>query len=87
MTLIEAEAAGVPVFICDPDMREVVPEDSFVISKNENSDEMAKSLNDLLKHPERIEKMSKIMLEHRDEVLISHRIKALEKIFNGIIKK
>ena len=31
--------------------------------------------------------MSKIMLNHRDEILISHRIKTLEKIFNDIIKK
>ena len=87
MTLIEAEAHGVPVFFCDPDMKEVVPAGSYVISTNENSDEMAKALNDLLKHPERIEKMSKVMMEHREEVLISKRIKTLEKIFNEVIKK
>ena len=87
MTLIEAEAAGVPVFFCDPDMEEVVPPDSFIMSKNEYPEEMAKALNFIFKHPEKIAEMSKIMLEHRDEVLISRRIKALEKIFNGIIKK
>ncbi len=87
MTLIEAEAAGVPVFFCDPDMEEIIPPDSFIISKNEYPEEMAKALNFIFKHPEKIAEMSKIMLEHRDEVLISRRIKALEKIFNGIIKK
>ena len=87
MTLIEAEAAGVPVFFCDPDMQEVVPLGSFVMSKNESPEEMARALNSVFKHPERIEQMSRIMLEHREEVLISHRIKTLEKIFNGIIKK
>lgn len=86
MILIEAEVHGVPVFFCDPDMREVVPADSYVISTNENPDEMAKALDDLLKHPNRIAKMSQVMLNHRDEVLISKRIKKLEKIFNGIIK-
>lgn len=86
MTLIEAEAHGVPVFFCDPDMKEVVPSGSYVISTNENSDEMAKALDSLLKHPDRIAKMSQVMLKHRDEVLISNRIKQLEKIFNGIIK-
>ena len=87
MTLIEAEAAGVPVFFCDPDMEEVVPPDSFIISKNESPEEMAVALNSIFKNPERIEQMSRVMLEHREEVLISHRIKILEKIFNGIIKK
>lgn len=87
MTLIEAEAAGIPVFFCDPDMEEVVPPDSFIISKNESPQEMAKALNKIFKHPEMIEQMSKVMLENRHDVLISHRIKALEKIFNGIIKK
>ena len=87
MTLIEAEAAGVPVFFCDPDMEEVVPPNSFIISKNESPQEMAKTLNRVFKHPEMIEQMSKVMLENRHNVLISHRIKALEKIFNGIIKK
>ena len=86
-TLIEAEAAGVPVFFCDPDMKEIVPEGSFIISKNENSKEMAKSLNHLLNHPEKIAEMSQKMLESRAEVLASRRIKSLEKIFNGIIKK
>ena len=87
MTLIEAEAYGTPVFFCDPDMQEVVPKDSFILSASESSEDMAKALNDLLKHPEKIEQMSKIMLEHRDEVLISRRIKILEKAFSDIIKK
>lgn len=87
MTLIEAEAFGVPVFFCDPDMTEVVPKNSFIKSKNASSEEMTNTLNDLLNHPEKIAEMSKIMLEHRDEILISHRIKTLEKIFSDIIKK
>ena len=86
MTLIEAEAHGVPAFICDPDMQEVIPADSYIISKNENPDEMAATLHDLLMHPARIRQMSEVMLAHRSEVLISHRIKTLEKLFNGIIK-
>lgn len=87
MTLIEAESYGVPVFFCDPDMQEIVPPGSFVMSANPSPSAMADALNDLLDHPERIEKMSQIMLKHRDEVLISHRIKSLEKIFRDIIKK
>ena len=56
------------------------------MSKNETSAAMSDALNDLLSHPERIEQMSKVMLAHREEVLISHRVKLLEKYFSDIIK-
>lgn len=85
-TLIEAEAHGVPVFFCDPDMREVVPAGSFIMSKNETPEAMAEALNDLLQHPEKIAQMSRVMLENRSDILISRRIKLLEQIFNDIIK-
>ena len=81
MTLIEAEAYGVPVFFCDSDMKEIVPPGSYILSKDESPAEMAATLNNLLEHPEKIRKMSEIMLKHREEVLISTRIKILEKIF------
>ena len=85
-TLVEDEAVGLPVFICDPDMEEVVPPKSFLISKNESPEKMADTLNSLFDYPEKIAKMSEAMLKNHDEVLISKRIKLLEKIFNGIIK-
>ena len=84
MTLIEAEAYGVPVFFCDPDMKEVVPNGSFVMSKDKSPTAMAAVLNNLLAHPEKIEQMSKVMLSHRREILISHRIKLLERMFQDI---
>ena len=84
MTLIEAEAFGVPVFFCDPDMQEVVPKNSFIMSVNETPEKMAEALNNLLQHPEKIEQMSKIMIKNREDVLMSKRIKILEKIFKEI---
>lgn len=83
MTLIEAEAYGVPVFFCDPDMQEVVPKGSFIMSQNETPESMAKSLNDLINNPEKIAQMSKVMLAHREEIIISKRIKRLEKLLLG----
>ena len=77
MTLIEAEANGVPVFFCDPDMREVVPKGGYVMSASESADDMAMTLNELLVHPERIEDMSKVMVEHRREVLASRKVRGL----------
>lgn len=85
MTLVEAEAAGVPAFICDPDMQEIVPKDSYILSAGPTPIQMAEALNNLLQHPEKIQQMSKIMLKNRNEVLISNRIKILEKYFSDII--
>ena len=85
MTLIEAEAYCVPVFFCDPDMKEIVPEGSYVLSSGQSSTSMATALSDLLTHPEKIQKMSEVMAKHRKEILISQRIKLLEKIFNSLI--
>ena len=85
MTLVEAEAAGVPVFICDKDVQEIVPKGSFVLSDGPNPAQMTTALNNLLQHPEKIQQMSEIMLKNRNEVLISNRIKILEKYFSDII--
>lgn len=87
MTLIEAEAAGVPVFFCDPDMKEVVPRGSYILSTDESPRAMAEALDDLMKHPEKIEQMSEVMLKYRTKILISERIKTLVRIFGDIIKK
>jgi glycosyltransferase involved in cell wall biosynthesis len=81
MTLVEAEACGVPCLICDPDMREIIPDGGYILSKSESPENMAKALNDLLSHPDRIAKMSETMLDRRREVLISVRIKSLLDLF------
>lgn len=85
MTLIEAEAYGIPVFFCDPDMKEVVPNGSYIISENETPKSMTEALNNLISHPEKIEQMSKIMLRYREEILVSKRIDSLEKILKSVI--
>ncbi len=86
MTLIEAEAYNTPVFICDPDMQEVIPKGSFILAPGPAPEQMAAALARLLNSPENIAKMSKIMHAHRSEILASARIKKLEQIFNDIIK-
>ncbi|MDO4507831.1 MAG: glycosyltransferase [Candidatus Saccharibacteria bacterium] len=81
MTLAEAEAVGVPTFIVDPDLKETVSRGGFVISDSPSPEDMAAALDDLISHPERIEKMSRILLRNRDSARISRRIDRLEKIF------
>lgn len=87
MTLIEAMAHGVPVFICDPDMEEIIPKGSYVISSDTSPAAMSAALNDLLSHPEHIEKMSQIMLRNRHEILVSNRIKPLLSLFDSLQKQ
>ena len=84
MTLIEAEAYGTPVFFCDPDMKDVVPAGGYVLSSGPSVSEMAEALVDLMAHPERVAKMSEVMIRHREEVLVSKRIVKLEKIFHRV---
>ena len=79
MTLIEAEAYNTPVFFCDPDMKEIVPRGSYVLSKSESPADMATALNELLAHPNRVRAMSEIMAKHRDEILVSRRVQLLLK--------
>ncbi len=86
LTLVEAEANGVPVFICDPDMKEIVPLGSYVLSNSETPEKMAEALNNLLEHPERIQTMSEVMLKNREEIVISKRIKRIVEFFSSIMK-
>lgn len=87
LTLLEAEAVGLPVFFCDPDMREVVPEGGAVMSKGPSPAEMAQALDNIAKNPEKIEKMSREMLKHREEILQSTQIKKLLKVYTELTQK
>ena len=86
LTLVEAEASGVPVFICDPDMQEIVPRGSYILSDDETPEKMAEALNHLLEQPERIQAMSETMLKNREEIVISKRIKKVVDFFLLITK-
>lgn len=80
MTLIEAEAYGVPVLFCDPDMKEIVPKGGYVLTDGIEPAKIAEAINNLIKNPEVVKQMSEVMLNHRTEILASNRIKILEKI-------
>ncbi len=77
MTLIEAESAGTPALFVDPDLKEIVPAAGAIFA---DKDHVAEAINELIKNPEKIEQMSKSMLEHRDEVRVSKIVERLGKI-------
>lgn len=87
MTLLEAVAAGLPVLYCDPDMKEVVPAGGAVLTKTPEPEAMAEELGRFLAEPERIEQMSKVMLEHRRDVLQSRQLKKLMRLYQSLIKE
>ena len=86
MTLIEAEAAGIPSFFVDKDMEEILPEGSYVLASGPSPEAMASALNELLEHPERITKMSETLLKDRKRLDIKNKIDELEKIFKELKK-
>lgn len=86
MTLIEAAAAGVPTLIVDPDMKEILPPESYVLATGPTPSRIAQALNELLNHPEKINNMSNTLLSYQNNLKISHQIQKLEQVFNDIIK-
>ncbi len=83
MTLLEAEATGLPVFFCDPDMAEVVP--TGVQAAGPGVAEMVQALRQLYQNPQRIEEMSAVMLKRRQDVAQSTQLKKLLKIYRKLI--
>ena len=81
LTLLEAEATGLPVFFCDPDMKESVPEGGFVMADGPSSKQMARALDNIAKNPEMVEKMSRVMLENRKNILQSAQIEKLLAVY------
>lgn len=84
MTLLEAEATGLPVFFCDPVMCEVVPQGSFLLAGGPEAAAMAITLENM--PAERVEEMSAIMLARRKEVLQDHQLKKLLEAYKMAIQ-
>lgn len=82
LTLLEAEATGLPVFFCDPDMKESVPEGGYVMASGPSPREMARALDEVARNPKRIEKMSRTMLKNREAILQSTQIQKLLRVYS-----
>lgn len=87
LTLVEAEANGIPVLICDKDMAGLMPKDSFVLAKDETPESIAEALNNLLADPDKIRRMSRVMLNRREETKVSNYIGSLVENFEDFLKK
>lgn len=85
MTLLEAEAVGLPVIFCDPAMVEVVPSESYVLTGGPEAEDFAIALDNL--PADKIASMSAEMLAHRNEVVQSVQIQNLLDIYNDVLKQ
>lgn len=83
MTLLESEATGLPVFFCDPAMAEIIPNGSYVLSNGPESEAIAMALDSL--PAEQINKMSKVMLKHRNDVAQSRQSKKILEIYKQAV--
>lgn len=83
MTLLEAEATGLPVFFCDPAMREVVAQDGYIMADGPSAVSMELALDNFPASD--VAKMSKKMLAHRGEVLQSKQVKKLIDVYKEAI--
>ena len=72
-------ATGLPVFLCDPNLREVLPEGSYVLAAGPEPEAMAAALEAL--PAGQIEKMSRVMMAHREEALQSAQIQKLLAVY------
>lgn len=79
LVLVEAEATGLPVFLCDPTLMEVIPMGGFVLSGGPEPEAMAIALDKM--KPEQIQAMSKVMMKNRHEVMESEQIKKMLAVY------
>lgn len=86
MTLLEARALGLPVIFCDPDMKEIFQDGSYICAKDKTSEAMAEAINGIYRDPEWVEKASKVMIAGRGKVAQSEQTKKLLKVYQEAIK-
>ncbi len=86
MTMLEAEATGLPVLFCDRDLGEVVPTEGSVCASGPEPREVAEAILEVYAHPERVEKMSAAMMKARKEIRQSACIKQLLQVYRQVMK-
>lgn len=85
MTMLEALATGLPIIYCDPDMSEIVPADGALLTESPSVEGMAAGLELLAREPERIEKMSRVMIANSRDAMQSSQISKLLKVYRKVI--
>ena len=64
-------------------MQEIMPSGGYVLAGGPEPADLAKAIDELYEHPERIAKMSEIMIKHRGEKKQSIQVEKLLKVYSG----
>ncbi|MDO4759299.1 MAG: glycosyltransferase [Candidatus Saccharibacteria bacterium] len=86
LTMLEAEACGLPVIYADPDMRKILPDKGGVWTGGPEVWRMVDTIKKLMDKPELVTEMSQEMLNRRKEVLQSTQLLKLLAVYEGVIK-
>jgi len=84
MTLLEAEAVGLPVMICDPALREVVARGGYLMVGSPTVNGLAKALNEM--PAEKIGEMSEVMLKNRCNAIQEKQTEKMLEVYRKAIK-
>ena len=87
MTLIEAKAFGVPAFIVDPDLAEVLAPGEYILASDPSPKQMAKAITKIIDSPNIINEISKKMLSEHQSISITRKIDTLEDIIKNLKAK
>ena len=68
------------------DMREILPRGSYFMTYGPSSEFIAERLAYILTHRNEVAEKSKILIDYRDKITITHKIDRLEKFFKKISK-
>ena len=85
MTILEAVSMGLPTLVCDPDLLEVTGKGGLLAS-GPTPEEMAKALDELSLHPEKLKELSQKCLDDRKRVLQSVQIEKLVELYKTLVK-
>lgn len=84
MTLLEAEAMGLPVMICDPALREVVARGGYLMAGSPTANGLAKALNEM--PAGKISEMSEVMLKNRGNAIQEKQTEKMLEVYRKAIK-
>ena len=83
MVIMEAIAAGTPVFYCDPNLEEMMPQGVSVLSADPSSEGIAQTLTKTLSDTEKLRAMREAVWQGRDALRQSHQTKEMITLYES----
>ena len=83
VVIMEAIAAGTPVFYCDPNLEEMMPQGVSVLSADPSSEGIAQTLTKTLSDTEKLRAMREAVWQGRDALRQSHQTKEMITLYES----